>query len=341
MSDETSPPSPDSAQEAIERHTERRKEFRKELSSLLNRHSRENDSNTPDFILAQHLDGLLRCFELSVLARDKWYGIQPRPGGGPDYSIPKPVEPPIERIMGQWWASHQIDKQPVRVQDLTKGQRVFRIERSGAEPGFAWTEMEVLGDAEGRTAGWRTKAVILPGRNVFPNLESWNESGEGLFIDIEKPKAYWSALGEEPELYSFGPFATKNEAIQAAADDWRKQVAMQGDGNVDWKALALPPDCKVSVGINHLYAPSILDVDVIDSLINHASDNYVSDLVDQWDLVDLKSADPRLTELNDALDSVLQEWLNKHGLQPKFGNVEDVEIFYWSPQHDQWIKLVR
>lgn len=46
----------------------------KELSAVLNRHSVENGSNTPDFILAQYLLGCLAAFETAVNAREKWYG---------------------------------------------------------------------------------------------------------------------------------------------------------------------------------------------------------------------------------------------------------------------------
>jgi hypothetical protein len=48
--------------------------FRKELESLLNRHSRENRSNTPDYLLAQYLEGCLNLFDVAVSQREKWYG---------------------------------------------------------------------------------------------------------------------------------------------------------------------------------------------------------------------------------------------------------------------------
>ena len=54
-------------------------EFEKELTSLLNRHSRENASNTPDFILAQFLEGCLATFATAVQQRENWYGRDPRP----------------------------------------------------------------------------------------------------------------------------------------------------------------------------------------------------------------------------------------------------------------------
>ena len=45
-----------------------------DISAVLNRHSAENASNTPDFILAQYLLGCLAAFGATVKARDAWYG---------------------------------------------------------------------------------------------------------------------------------------------------------------------------------------------------------------------------------------------------------------------------
>ena len=49
-------------------------EFEKELESLINRHSMENGSDTPDFILAKFLRGCLETFNSAVARRAKWYG---------------------------------------------------------------------------------------------------------------------------------------------------------------------------------------------------------------------------------------------------------------------------
>ncbi len=54
---------------------EGRPSFEQELTALLNRHSKENFSNTPDFILAEYLTGCLEAFNKTAQARDKWYGI--------------------------------------------------------------------------------------------------------------------------------------------------------------------------------------------------------------------------------------------------------------------------
>ena len=50
-----------------------------ELVSLLNRYSRENVSNTPDFILRDYIWDALKAFERGVQRRDRWYGIT-KPG---------------------------------------------------------------------------------------------------------------------------------------------------------------------------------------------------------------------------------------------------------------------
>jgi len=60
--------------------------FRKELESLINRHSKENGSNTPDFILAEYLESCLAAFDTAVQNRSKWYGHHDSPGGVDDAS---------------------------------------------------------------------------------------------------------------------------------------------------------------------------------------------------------------------------------------------------------------
>lgn len=46
----------------------------KELANVLNRHSAENGSDTPDFLLAQFLLGCLDVWNSTVVAREEWYG---------------------------------------------------------------------------------------------------------------------------------------------------------------------------------------------------------------------------------------------------------------------------
>ena len=51
----------------------------KRLRDLLNTHSAENTSNTPDFILAQYMMSCLGAFDTAVQQRENWYGRDPRP----------------------------------------------------------------------------------------------------------------------------------------------------------------------------------------------------------------------------------------------------------------------
>ena len=49
-------------------------DFRKELETLINKHSMENGSDTPDFLLAEYLTDCLNTFEKTMQKREKWYG---------------------------------------------------------------------------------------------------------------------------------------------------------------------------------------------------------------------------------------------------------------------------
>lgn len=48
-------------------------DFRKELEQIINKHSCENESDTPDFILACYLHDCLNAFDLAVRRHEAWY----------------------------------------------------------------------------------------------------------------------------------------------------------------------------------------------------------------------------------------------------------------------------
>jgi hypothetical protein len=50
------------------------------IMTILNQVSAENGSNTPDWILAEYLILCLKAFDDATVARDKWYGINHKPG---------------------------------------------------------------------------------------------------------------------------------------------------------------------------------------------------------------------------------------------------------------------
>jgi hypothetical protein len=50
------------------------KTFLEELASLINKHCKENKSNTPDYVLAEYLKSCLSAFDIAVNSREEWYG---------------------------------------------------------------------------------------------------------------------------------------------------------------------------------------------------------------------------------------------------------------------------
>ena len=56
------------------------KRLEERLSAVLNAYSCENESNTPDFILAKYVLGCLDAFNVAVTQRSNWYGRHDEPG---------------------------------------------------------------------------------------------------------------------------------------------------------------------------------------------------------------------------------------------------------------------
>jgi hypothetical protein len=70
-------------------------QFEKELEILINRYSKENDSDTPDFILAKYLNECLDNFSAAVKQREEWYGRQLHISDLPEDISSPTVPPPI------------------------------------------------------------------------------------------------------------------------------------------------------------------------------------------------------------------------------------------------------
>jgi len=66
-------PMADGSTEMVEMTAPNRDLLKVELRSLLNRHSAENESDTPDFILSEYMMDCLAAFEKATLRRTKWY----------------------------------------------------------------------------------------------------------------------------------------------------------------------------------------------------------------------------------------------------------------------------
>lgn len=56
------------------------KSLAQEFAEVINRRSREDDSDTPDFILGEYLVSCLEAFELASNKREVYYGQRDDPG---------------------------------------------------------------------------------------------------------------------------------------------------------------------------------------------------------------------------------------------------------------------
>jgi hypothetical protein len=55
--------------------------LRDQIQHILNAHSAENGSNTPDYILAEYLTDCLNAFDKAVTRRSNWYDELVEPEG--------------------------------------------------------------------------------------------------------------------------------------------------------------------------------------------------------------------------------------------------------------------
>ena len=58
---------------------EKRMSLKSDIEIILNKHCAENESNTPDFILAEYLIHCIGSFNQATVERDKWYGVHLEP----------------------------------------------------------------------------------------------------------------------------------------------------------------------------------------------------------------------------------------------------------------------
>lgn len=56
------------------------KDFQEALQDLINGYSLENESDTPDFVLAMYLQDCLNAFNLAINVRTRWYKSPPSRG---------------------------------------------------------------------------------------------------------------------------------------------------------------------------------------------------------------------------------------------------------------------
>lgn len=72
--------------------------FHEELTDLINKYSIENESDTPDFILADYLVCCLTTYRTTVKGRDMWYSYDPWKDDKIEDIPQKPVPPDVVMI---------------------------------------------------------------------------------------------------------------------------------------------------------------------------------------------------------------------------------------------------
>lgn len=65
-------------------------DFEKELAALLNKHSMDTETNTPDFILARHIIRDLDTYRETTSELQKWHGSNMR-SASDNFSNPSPM----------------------------------------------------------------------------------------------------------------------------------------------------------------------------------------------------------------------------------------------------------
>jgi hypothetical protein len=78
---------------------DKQNQFRNEIETIINKHGRENTSDTPDFILAEYLTDCLASFDKAVRERERWYGryVLGAPGAPGERPFPRAGAAPPTR----------------------------------------------------------------------------------------------------------------------------------------------------------------------------------------------------------------------------------------------------
>jgi len=87
-------------------------DFVSQLKNLINCHSKENGSDTPDFILAEYLNTCLEAYNLALVAREQWYGRRCGSEKTPHYESSDPITPEFLQKMGAELDDHSTSTIP-------------------------------------------------------------------------------------------------------------------------------------------------------------------------------------------------------------------------------------
>jgi hypothetical protein len=79
-----------------------------DLASVLNKYSVENESDTPDFILAKYLCSCLDAWNEAVTARDKWWNF--KPWGSNETIEDSELQGSTDVVSGQDWVDRSVPR---------------------------------------------------------------------------------------------------------------------------------------------------------------------------------------------------------------------------------------
>lgn len=147
--------------------------FISELTSLLNKHSRENGSNTPDFILAEFLDSCIDVFDYAINEREKWHG--------------RKSNSPFEKI--EWWKK-EINKPATtsyffmeKKDNFWTDEMIEKFKKENLHPSFCGVQ-EFISKVE------KFKEKYAAKKTVYPDGILQFKTERGATIDYETNKSY-------------------------------------------------------------------------------------------------------------------------------------------------------
>jgi hypothetical protein len=161
--------------------------FKKELETLLNKHSKENGSDTPDFILAEYLNACLEVYNTTIGLREKWYN---RPLSRDSGKQPFTEEPPksVEELAGEFLREAlQRNRQYANAEFIIGKQPTVTAE-------------EILEESDLPYGTYKKVKDYLKIFNKKPKEKSYSESAAEGLIKL----AYdfrWNALNARATLY--------------------------------------------------------------------------------------------------------------------------------------------
>lgn len=126
------------AQAFYEQMTAKPTSFESELENLLNRHSIDGDSSTPDFILARFLCDTLKTWTKAANSRENWHGRNP--GCGPTQG-------------------HPCDR------DEPEGERAFKESEYARDP-FVWVDQAAAQRAENLERACLAESIATAGQSL-------------------------------------------------------------------------------------------------------------------------------------------------------------------------------